>query len=52
MDRWRGAGLSGVIAFFFPHVIAWTIALIALWSGIGLFMKAWRLWSSAGTTDK
>lgn len=41
-----------LIAFFVPRVISWTIALIAVWSGIGLFMKAWRLWSSADEIDK
>ena len=52
---WTGGAVLvflALIAFFFPHVIAWTIALIALWSAIGLFVKAWRLWNSAGATDK
>ena len=40
-----------LLAFFVPRLVAWTIALVALWSGIGLLMKAWRLWSSDGEID-
>ena len=42
----------GLLAFFVPRLIAWTIALIALWSGFGLLMKAWRLWRSDGEIDR
>lgn len=41
-----------LLAFFVPRLIAWTVALIALWSGAGLLMKAWRLWSSDGEIDE
>ena len=41
-----------LLAFFVPRLIAWTIALIALWSGVGLLMKAWRLWRSDGESDR
>jgi cardiolipin synthase len=41
-----------LLAFFVPRLIAWVIALIALWSGVGLLMKAWRLWSSDGEIDE
>jgi cardiolipin synthase len=41
-----------LLAFFVPRVIAWTIAVVALWSGIGLLMKAWRLWRADDEIDQ
>jgi cardiolipin synthase A/B len=41
-----------LLAFFVPRVIAWTIAVVALWSGIGLLMKAWRLWHADDEIDQ
>jgi cardiolipin synthase len=52
---WSGGAILvflALLSFLFPHLIAWTIAVIALWSGIGLLMKAWRLWTSDGVIDK
>jgi cardiolipin synthase A/B len=41
-----------LLAFLVPRLVAWTIAVVALWSGIGLLMKAWRLWRSDGEIDQ
>jgi cardiolipin synthase A/B len=45
-----GGGLAlvslGIIAILLPRLIAWTIAVAAIWPGIGLLLRALRLWQS------
>ena len=36
--------LLGLIAIFLPHVIAWIIAVAAIWPGIILLIRALKLW--------
>jgi cardiolipin synthase len=36
--------LVGIIAIFLPHVIAWIIAVVALWPGAILLVRALKLW--------
>jgi cardiolipin synthase A/B len=44
--------LLALIAFALPRLVAWTIALIALWPGIGLLVQAWRLWRLDGESGQ
>jgi len=41
-----GSGLVvlGLIAILLPHLIAWLVAMVAIWPGIGLLLHAARLW--------
>jgi cardiolipin synthase len=34
----------GLIAIFLPHVIAWIIAICAIWPGLILLLRAFKLW--------
>ncbi len=34
----------GILAIFLPRVIAWVVAIAALWPGAGLVLRAIRLW--------
>ncbi|MEP7328297.1 MAG: hypothetical protein ABI777_03725 [Betaproteobacteria bacterium] len=33
-----------LVAFFFPRVLAWPLALLAAWLGTAWGVKAWKLW--------
>ncbi len=41
----------GLFAIFLPHLIAWIIAVIAIWPGVILLIQALKLWR-ADKTDK
>jgi cardiolipin synthase len=36
--------LLGILAIFLPRVIAWVVAIAALWPGVGLVLRALKLW--------
>ena len=38
--------LLGLVAIFLPHVIAWIIAVAAIWPGAILLLRALRLWQA------
>jgi cardiolipin synthase len=42
--------LLGLLALFMPRLIAWPLAVIALWIAAGLLIRAWKLW--AGRPDR
>ena len=36
----------GLIAILLPHLVAWLVAIAAIWPGIGLLLHAAKLWQS------
>jgi hypothetical protein len=38
--------LLGLVAIFLPHVIAWIIAVAAIWPGLILLIRSLKLWQS------
>ncbi len=38
--------LLGIALIAFPHVFAWAFAVVAIWGGIDLALRAYRLWRS------
>jgi cardiolipin synthase len=39
----------GLLAIFTPRIIAWPLAVLALWTAAGLLIHAWKLWRSDET---
>ncbi len=38
--------LLGLMMIAFPHVVAWALAIVAIWGGLDLALRAYRLWRS------
>ena len=47
-----GLLLLGLALILFPRVFAWTFALMAIWGGIDLALRAFRLWRSGAAEHK